>query len=311
MTQEIIEQHLLKVGSSRYQDKKFVDAHPDFSAISRFGIGVLSTFMISDEVEITTYSSDEEKARKISLRSVHGRYLVRLLDKHRDQEAIALAPHGTRVRLKVRSTARLGSVVQTMRQWIVLPRCDVTVSVDGAEPITVGFESAQHAIQDYLTEMGLNTDVDNPSYKVVTKQAEGVEFAYAARWSSHYKDWSIAHLRDRAPHPVPCTCVEGVAVIFATPGMNNRTLIAIANATGSKAPKTNVARSTLESTPERDRLFSDLYGLYFDHVKDEIKRLIHEEHYSLTWAANNAVTLVPFSLMHAVSGEAATAEHSS
>src|SRR6202030_388039 len=111
MTQEIIERHLLKVGSSRYQDQKFKEAYPTFSPISRFGIGVLSTFMISDEVEITTCSADEEKARKISLRSVHGRYLVRLLDKARDMEASQLSPHGTQVRLKVRSTARLGSVL--------------------------------------------------------------------------------------------------------------------------------------------------------------------------------------------------------
>jgi molecular chaperone HtpG len=30
MTQDIIERHLLKVGSSRYQDQKFKEAHPKF-----------------------------------------------------------------------------------------------------------------------------------------------------------------------------------------------------------------------------------------------------------------------------------------
>jgi hypothetical protein len=50
----------------------------------------------------------------------------------------------------------------------------------------------------------------------------------------------------------------------------------------------------LEVTPERDALFSTLYGLYVEHVKNEIRRLMQEENYSLTWAANNAIMLVPF-----------------
>lgn len=305
MTQDIIEKHLLKVGSSRYQDQKFKDAHPNFSAISRFGIGILSTFMVSDEVEITTCSIDDEKARKISLRSVHGRYLVRLLDKARDQEALTLAPHGTQVRLKVRSTANFGAILNIMRGWIVIPRCTVTVSVDGDEPVTIGFKSATGAIDSYLAEAGLITEGDTPQYKVFTRNSDGVEFAYAGVWSSYYKDWSIATMHDnKGGNPVPCTCVEGIAVAFTTPGMNGQSLIAVANATGPSAPKTNVARSMLEATPERNALYSSLYGLYIDHVKDEIKRLIEVEHYSLTWAANNAISLAPFGLGGGIDREA-------
>jgi histidine kinase/DNA gyrase B/HSP90-like ATPase len=306
MTQEIIERHLLKVGSSRYQDQKFKESHPSFSAISRFGIGVLSTFMVSDEVEITTYSPEEEQARKISLRSVHGRYLVRLLDKTRDQEAIGLAPHGTRVRLKIRSTARFGDVLATVRRWLIIPRCTVTVSIDGGEPLIVGFESAAKAVEAYMLEAGLSTTDDPPQYKIVTRKSEGVELAYAARWSAYYKDWAIAGLRGQPINvPVPCTCVEGIAVLFTTPGMNTPSLIAVANATGPEAPKTNVARSTLEATIERNNLYSTVYGLYVDHVKDEIDRLIKVENYSLTWAANNAITLVPFGLNPGIDSDVA------
>jgi molecular chaperone HtpG len=253
--------------------------------------------MVSDEVEIITCSVDDEKARKISLRSVHGRYLVRLLDKGRDAEAMALAPHGTQVRLKIRSTANLGSVLDIMRQWVVIPRCQVSVSIDGGAPVAIGFKSAADAIQRYLEEVGVSIDGEAPQYKIVAREADGVEFAYAAKWSSHYRDWSIAYVLSAArPGPIPCTCVEGIAVVFSTPGMNDRMLIAIANATGPNAPKTNVARSTLEATPERNALYSTIYGLYVDHVKDEIARLSHQERYSLTWAANNAITLVPFGL---------------
>ncbi|WP_160168995.1 ATP-binding protein [Bradyrhizobium sp. Ai1a-2] len=59
MTQDIIVNHLLNVGSSRYQDAKFRETYPNFSAISRFGIGVLSTFMVADSVQIVTFHKDE------------------------------------------------------------------------------------------------------------------------------------------------------------------------------------------------------------------------------------------------------------
>jgi molecular chaperone HtpG len=52
MTQETIEKFLLNVGSSFYQSEVVLQKHSGFSAISRFGIGILSTFMIADEVAI-------------------------------------------------------------------------------------------------------------------------------------------------------------------------------------------------------------------------------------------------------------------
>jgi molecular chaperone HtpG len=304
MTQKIIEEHLLKVGSSRYQDLKFREENPAFSAISRFGIGILSTFMVSDEVEITTSSPHEEKARKISLRSVHGRYLVRLLDKNNDPEALALGPHGTEVSLKVRSTARLGSILEVMKQWVVIPRCAVLVAIDGEKPVSVGFKSVADVVEANLAASGLNTKGERPEYKVISRNVDGVEFAYAVRWSSWYRDWTILNRgSDPQNFPLLCTCVEGVAVVFATPGLASRSLMAVANARGSNAPKTNVARSTLEATPERDALYSTLYELYLRHVIEELRRLIAEENYSLTWATNNAITLVPFSFFDEGRGE--------
>src|SRR5258705_13862694 len=100
MTQQIIERHLLRVGSSRYQDPNFKKQFPEFAAISRFGIGVLSTFMVADSVEITSCHPDDAEARQLSLRSVHGKYLIRLLPKD-SVETKSLAPHGTRVKLRL------------------------------------------------------------------------------------------------------------------------------------------------------------------------------------------------------------------
>ena len=54
MTQTIIEDNLLRVGASRYRTDEFLKKYPSFSLISRFGIGVLSTFMVANKVEIIT-----------------------------------------------------------------------------------------------------------------------------------------------------------------------------------------------------------------------------------------------------------------
>jgi molecular chaperone HtpG len=54
MDLKIIQNHLLKVGSSRYQDENFKKQFPNFSPISRFGIGLLTCFLIADDLDIIT-----------------------------------------------------------------------------------------------------------------------------------------------------------------------------------------------------------------------------------------------------------------
>jgi len=161
MTQEIIEQHLLRVGSSRYQSPDFKRQYPDFSPISRFGIGLLSAFMVADTVEIITCNTDEDQARQLSLRSVHGKYLIRLLDKQTDEIANHLAPHGTSVKLKVRPSAEMLDIIETAKRWIVVPGCEVNITVDGDPPIKVGFSSPKDAVKDVLQTIGVSFDGDS------------------------------------------------------------------------------------------------------------------------------------------------------
>jgi molecular chaperone HtpG len=62
--------------------------------------------------------------------------------------------------------------------------------------------------------------------------------------------------------------------------------LAIANATGLNAPKTNVARASLEDTPERLDLIRRIYNLYRQHLEEEARRLISVERKSLSWVMN-------------------------
>jgi hypothetical protein len=84
MDESIILNHLLRVGSSYYQTAKFradvmrarKSGAPDFVPISRFGIGLLSCFIIADRVEISTrHHGTEGKTAdpvRLSLDGLHG-----------------------------------------------------------------------------------------------------------------------------------------------------------------------------------------------------------------------------------------------
>jgi molecular chaperone HtpG len=311
MTQNIVDAHFLKVGSSLYQDEEFKRAHPRFSAISRFGIGVLSAFMISDEIEVTTCHPDDMQARTLSLRSLHGKYLVRLIDKDSPELPKQILPHGTEITLRVRPSAELKDLASILRRWIAFPRCKVTVTIDGGGPVSIGFTEPKDALQEELARLNPALAVKSPgeladrNIRIEQRRKDGVTLAYAVQWSSAFQEWAFFSLlptRDRLELPATGNCIEGVRVDSLSPGYQDGTLMSLANAVGPKAPKTNVARSVLEITPERKSLLSTVYELYCDHVRAEVEKLQNERGFSLTWALGEATwlldTLLPSSFRH-------------
>lgn len=304
MTQRIIEEHLLKVGASRYQDSEFRLQYPEFSAISRFGIGLLSTFMIADEVEITTCNPDDEEARHLSFRSVHGSYLIRLIDKYKDEVAKRLEPHGTLVKLKIRPSAEIDDIIDTARFWIVIPECEVIVTIDGKNPTQIGYSSPKEALIDLLKKQGIHVsdglDHDRQGIvKVVQQEQNGVSLAYAVKWSEFFNDWSFLSFReddsDRKLR-LTGTCVEGIRVESSSPGYEpgyyRSNIVAIANAKGPNAPKTNVVRSGIEATDQRDLMLNAIYSMYCKHIETEISELHKKRNFSLTWAVRESEFLI-------------------
>lgn len=290
MSQHIIENHLLKVGSSRYQDPKFKENNPGFSPISRFGIGVLSAFMVADTVEIVSVSPDEEMARKISLRSVHGKYLIRLLDKTGDPAAVALGQHGTSFALKFRPSAKSIDVLDTVRTYVLFPRCRVTVQIDDGPVQEIGYETPKKALESYLSDPIVMRAIANVKTRVEEKTVDGLTIAYALRYSGHFRDWRFLEIPDmrrygRDVNTAPVgTCVEGILVEGGIPGYSACDILSVANAVGAMAPKTNVARSSIENTNEQKQAASHTYRILFDAVGEESRRLNKDEGYSLTWS---------------------------
>lgn len=305
MTQSIIENHLLRAGSSRYQDPDFKKQHPGFSSISRFGIGVLSCFMIADEVEVLTSHPSEPEARQLTLRSVHGKYLIRLLNKETDPLAKQIGPHGTRISLRVRPSAPDADFVKLAREWILFPCCPVTIEADLDKPIRIGFGSPKEALVSQLQELGLSVGDSKDGAKprqirVLESEEDAVSLAFAVEWSPYFRSWSFVHppkQRRASPDQEDIsarfgTALEGIRVYSGTPGFDGLNIAAVANIRGPRAPATNVARSGLESTPELAASMRLMYRAYCNHLESEIGALHTERDYSLSWAVQEASYLL-------------------
>jgi hypothetical protein len=295
MTQAVIENNLLKAGASRYQEEEFQKKYTLFSPISRFGIGVLSAFMIADSVEIVTSAPEEAQARALTLRSVHGRYLVQLLDKETDERARRIGAHGTEIRLTLRESAKLPDIWETLRRWVVIPRCQVTAAVDGEDPKPVGFASPARAIGAALEAAGITLHTDGEpadgAIRVLENVSDSVTTAYAVVWSRFFGEWAFLQANQliaKDARPALGTCVEGIRVEESTAGYADTAIVAMSNACGLTAPKTNVARSGLEATPQRTEMLRAVYGAYLSHVAGEAEALGTTRGLSLTWAAQEA-----------------------
>jgi molecular chaperone HtpG len=285
MTQEIIERNFLRVGTSYYQEPQFQKQHPDFFPISRFGIGVLSTFMIADQVEVITCHAEEPKARRLELRTVHGKYLISLLDKT-DSTVAGLLPHGTIVRLSLRPSAVIRDVIRLARHWIIIPGCRVEVSVDFKDAIQIGYKSTKEALEAALASIGTpvsESQTVDGSIRVIDGVSEGVSLAFAVRWSSSFKDWQFFSFSRQSDSPSiepnVGTCAEGIRVESGSPGFvsgdssqaPDRPLpLAIANIVGRNAPRTNVARSNFEFTDIYKDALSRIYDIYSSHLTTEM-----------------------------------------
>lgn len=302
MNQSTIERNFLRVGSSKYQDPEFRREYPEFSSISRFGIGVLSAFMVADDVSVSTSHPSEGKARQLSLRDVHGQYLVRLLDKNSSDLPKEIEAHGTSVVLKLRPSARLSEVMGLLQSWIVIPDCEVWLSLNDAEPVRIGFESVGEALRQMLIDVDMIRDVDGQlqgpygqPVEIRTVHDDGLELAFAVQWSRWLEEWGYMRFDprrqeddDNAPPVQFGVCVGGVRVTTEPPGFRYGGVAAMANTFGKSAPLTNVARSSLERTDEYENLLRKTYAGFVGHILDEMNELESVRGATLTKAAHEA-----------------------
>jgi hypothetical protein len=111
MDKEIIVNHFLRIGNSYYNSPSFrrqnLNAKERFNPVSRFGIGVLSCFMIGDILDITTQSMIKGKPIRFIVNGPNEHFYYTEPDR-RDLDL--LAGHGTLVKLFLKSNEKLNDV---------------------------------------------------------------------------------------------------------------------------------------------------------------------------------------------------------
>ncbi len=288
MTIGEIENYLLTVGASKYRDDIFIKEYPNFNSISRFGIGILTCFMIADDVDIITNSEEESEANMISLRKVNGNYLLKKFDKSSLLQDIQ--QHGTRIELHVCNDVKMDKLKSDLMKWIVVPEIPVYLSFNDDQPIRIGYETLGDVIDDYFKR--LDKKIDNTNYKIFEKTQGDVTIACALSYNKYLSDWSLMTI-DRDQKIEGCcpigTCVEGIRVEFNTPGYRDSTIFAIANIKNSKF-KTNVARSALEFDANKS-ILKDIYNYYKEYIQEQIDSL-ESNNFSKSWALDEGSFLM-------------------
>ncbi len=289
MTISDVENYLLKVGASKYRDDAVKKEFPNFSSISHFGIGILTCFMIANDIDIITNSDDQEDVNCINLRKVNGSYLLSKISKSKVDTRIK--KHGTMIKLYVRNDTDMSTLEDNLRKWIVLPEIPVFLTVNENDEIRIGYDSLKEVLINYLNNTGRS--VDGQKYDVYEETQGNVTVAYAVRHLKYLSDWCLLEVGNRRIHrknPLPIgTCVEGIRVEFTTPGYKNSTILAIANIKNSKY-QTNVARSAIELDSNSEML-EEIYDIYCKYIQKQMDGLEKLE-YSKLWAMSEGTYLM-------------------
>jgi molecular chaperone HtpG len=313
MDQEVIKNNLMRVGASFYDTDQFKTDYADFSPISRFGIGILTCFMVSDDIEIVTCKNGA--GLRIRMTSVHTDYLLRELPPG-DPLLRGIEPHGTRVSLRLREDVDFkgSTVLDIVRYWVILPDCKVEYSEPDEVPIRIGYASPHEA----LTNLMLSDDSEkHPTFRrteIVVKHRESTGEDDNQYMRSKY-ELAIAVESGLFPEKLPLSrrdptspavCIEGIRASGELPWFEGRGLLAMLSVRGDPKFRTTVSRSGLERDTKYERVGRLCAEMLFEHAEDEVARIANSEGHPLS-EASTAGELITQRLLSAVgSATAAT-----
>jgi molecular chaperone HtpG len=305
MDRSVISSHLMKVGASFYNTPQFQQEYKDYTPISRFGIGILTNFMISDDIEIITCKAGV--GYRIRLTSVQSDYLLKKIDPS-DSLLKGIEPHGTRITVKIRSSVEFKekSMIDIVRYWIVLPECDVYFCEENKPPELIGFKTAAEALQYYHKK---SIDDDNYSFTNYSTEVRSTllstekgkyEFAYKVK-KGFTPEWRFA---DAYVRDAPVVCIEGIRADNSLPGFSgfsrpfmdpdidyefegrSVSLCTLLSVRGNKDFRTTVSRSSLEKDQEYVRVGKICADFFMKHMVDEISRIAQMAGFPLSRASS-------------------------
>jgi molecular chaperone HtpG len=185
MNQHVIENYYSKIGSSYYKSKDFEDLKVQtglkFKPISRFGIGILSCFMVSDTIEVETRKllEDGEKDTPYNL-SIEGYDSLFTTKKGSRKE------HGTKTRIILREKENPWekmtnqTFIQYVKQAVPNPPVKIMIVTDKedskAEEISIDENTFSHSSaselvyyywekSDYIKEITISLADDSVGFR--------------------------------------------------------------------------------------------------------------------------------------------------
>jgi hypothetical protein len=176
------------------------------------------------------------------------------------------------------------SIESIVRHWIILPECSVQYAEDAKPAVKIGFSSVADAVQHFSEiERGSSSAEGRPEIIVKTlsesTEVEGIpinaqyELGFVVRQGFHPERFFV-----RTPgRPIPAVCIEGIRVSDSLPGFREeetRRPLALLSVRGSRKFRTTVSRAGLEEDDEFDRVGEMCARLLFQHVHDEVIRIV-------------------------------------
>ncbi len=288
MDKFVIVNHLMKVGSSFYSTNEFITKNVDFSPISKFGIGILTCFMVSDDVEILTKKG--EKGYRIRMTSVHSNYLLKeLSSEHQDLDTLKRA--GTSVKLKLRPSVDLSkrSIEQILRYWIIFPACQVLYTENKTIQKEIGFKNTKDAFEYFYLQDNAKNDIFKDIKIISDKKTSSTKENYEMSFATYTLFSNIPNFFLRR-NTAPVVCLEGIRVLDNFPvltkyaqsysnyqGRNERTIAAIISIRNNSKIRTTVSRDGLEFDEEYIKVGLTCMDFLFEHIYKEISLIQESE----------------------------------
>jgi len=298
MDLDAIKYHLMKVGASYYNTEVFESEHKDFVPISRFGIGILTCFMVSDNIEIITRR--EDIGYRIRMREATGIYLLKTLDE--GHELLSdLGPHGTKVILKLRPSIDLSKtkMIDIVKHWVILPACSVWFTEDGSEKQRVGFDNIEEAVRYYYRNDMIRYSESKNENKLKILKHEivlGIE-KYEISFAVHKEITPVWNFLGSNTSNAPALCIEGIRVDNVLPGFKYESsyrsgFCAILSVRNNRNFRTTVSRAGIEHDSECIRVSKICIDELFSYIKSEVERISQSEGRPLSRASSAARWLI-------------------
>lgn len=134
MSENDIDNYVVKIGNSYYESKQFLGEQLEYKPISHFGIGMLSCFMVSDEIRI---ESLKYSAKFKNLDAVN--FNLKINDSFIERYPVSFDDVGTKISLRIKSefaeNLNLNKVIEMIRNSMAYQSIPIEVECDGSVTI--------------------------------------------------------------------------------------------------------------------------------------------------------------------------------